>query len=136
MQAEKRSLARASACRPFCVCEFEQSRLFAEFRVFGCRSGHRPHDSGENVSPEPKLAKGAQNVVIVVLYESDSAYSGYDCSTIETSNINLLASAALSSRVFSHYRAYSPSRARPLTGRNHQAIEDACYLQHGRRLPN
>ncbi len=45
--------------------------------------------------PEPKFAKGAPNVVIVVLDDSGFAHLGCYGSTIETPNIDRLAGAGL-----------------------------------------
>jgi hypothetical protein len=77
---------------------------------------------------------GAPNAVIVVLDDSDFAHSGYYGSTIETSDIDLIASAGLCFTDFSHYRAML-AVARMHTHRTQSSRgRDVRYLQHGHRV--
>jgi arylsulfatase A-like enzyme len=86
--------------------------------------------------PEPKLAKGAPNVVIVVL--DDSGFSHFGCygSTIETPNIDRLAAAGLRFTGFHTTALCSPSRACLLTGRNHHAVGMRAISNMDTGFPN
>lgn len=72
--------------------------------------------------PEPKLRKGAPNVVIVVLDDTGFAHFGCYGSSIETPNIDALAAKGARFTGFHTTALCSPTRACLLTGRNHHAV--------------
>lgn len=72
--------------------------------------------------PEPKLEKGAPNVVLVVLDDTGFSHLGCYGSTIATPNIDALAGAGARFTGFHTTALCSPTRACLLTGRNHHAV--------------
>ncbi len=72
--------------------------------------------------PEPKLKKGAPNVVVVVLDDTGFAHLGCYGSTISTPNIDALAASGARFTGFHTTALCSPTRACLLTGRNHHAV--------------
>ncbi|HKN13112.1 MAG TPA: sulfatase-like hydrolase/transferase [Candidatus Binatus sp.] len=86
--------------------------------------------------PEPKLAQGAPNVVIVVLDDSGFAHLGCYGSTIETPNIDRLAAGGLRFTGFHTTALCSPSRACLLTGRNHHAVGMRAISNMDTGFPN
>lgn len=72
--------------------------------------------------PQPTIATGKPNVVLVVL--DDTGYSHFSCygSSIDTPNIDRLAQNGLRYTNFHTTALCSPTRACLLTGRNHHAV--------------
>ncbi len=72
--------------------------------------------------PEPKLAAGTPDVVMVVLDDTGFAHLGCYGSTIATPNIDALAAKGARFTGFHTTALCSPTRACLLTGRNHHAV--------------
>jgi arylsulfatase A-like enzyme len=72
--------------------------------------------------PEPKIPKGAPNIVLIVLDDTGFAHFGCYGSNIETPNVDRLAQRGLRFTGFHTTALCSPSRACLLTGRNHHAV--------------
>ncbi|MDP2125040.1 MAG: sulfatase-like hydrolase/transferase, partial [Parvibaculum sp.] len=72
--------------------------------------------------PEPKLAAGTSDVVMVVLDDTGFAHLGCYGSTIATPNIDALAAKGARFTGFHTTALCSPTRACLLTGRNHHAV--------------
>jgi len=72
--------------------------------------------------PDGRAPKGAPNVVLIVLDDTGFAHLGCYGSTIETPNIDRLASEGLRYTGFHTTALCSSSRACLLTGRNHHAV--------------
>lgn len=72
--------------------------------------------------PDGRAPKGAPNVVMIVLDDTGFAHLGCYGSTIETPNIDRLASEGLRYTGFHTTALCSSSRACLLTGRNHHAV--------------
>jgi len=86
--------------------------------------------------PEAKGAKGAPNVVMVVL--DDTGFSHFGCygSDIETPNIDALAAGGLRFTGFHTTALCSPTRACLLTGRNHHAVGMRAISNFDTGFPN
>jgi arylsulfatase A-like enzyme len=86
--------------------------------------------------PEPRLRKGAPNVVLIVL--DDTGFSHFGCygSTIETPNVDALAAKGLRFSGFHTTAICSSSRACLMTGRNHHAVGMRSISNFDTGFPN
>jgi arylsulfatase A-like enzyme len=86
--------------------------------------------------PDPKIPKGAPNVVLIVLDDTGFAHFGCYGSTIETPNVDRLAQGGLRFINFHTTALCSPSRACLLTGRNHHAVGMRAISNMDTGFPN
>lgn len=86
--------------------------------------------------PAAPTAKGAPNVVLVVLDDTGFAHLGCYGSTIETGNIDRLAAEGLRYSGFHTTALCSSSRACLLTGRNHHAVGVRAVSNMDTGFPN
>ena len=86
--------------------------------------------------PQPRPATGAPNVVIVVFDDVGFAHFNNYGSTLETPNLNRLASGGLRFVNFHTTALCSPTRASMLTGRNHHAVGMRAISNFDTGFPN
>ena len=92
------------------------------FEAFGGVIGRTHHES-EPWWPEiPQPAKGSPNIVVILLDDTGFAHFGCYGSTIETPNVDRLATGGLRYTNFHTTALCSPTRACLLTGRNHHTV--------------
>ncbi len=97
----------------------------------------RTHEDSEPWWPEePRPPKASPNVVVIVLDDTGFAHFGCYGSTIDTPNIDNLASNGLRFTGFHTTALCSPSRACLLTGRNHHSVGMRALSNFDTGYPN
>jgi arylsulfatase A-like enzyme len=107
----------------------------ADDSQFGGRIG-RTYEESEPWWPQPRDLSSSPNVVVVALDDTGFAHLGCYGSTIETPNIDRLASGGLRYTGFHTTALCSPSRACLLTGRNHHSVGMRAVSNFDTGFPN